>query len=51
MDLALLSYNGWCAIKPNQTKPPVHAGYLRLSKDKFVQYFDGWTFKTSKHCK
>ena len=21
MDLALITYSGWCAIKPNQTKP------------------------------
>ena len=21
MDLALITYNGWCAIKPDQTKP------------------------------
>ena len=21
MDLALITYKGWCAIKPNQTKP------------------------------
>ena len=21
MDLVLITYNGWCAIKPNQTKP------------------------------
>ena len=21
MDLASITYNGWCAIKPNQTKP------------------------------
>ena len=21
MDLTLITYNGWCAMKPNQTKP------------------------------
>ena len=30
MDLALITYNGWCAIKSNQTKPNMNQGIIRF---------------------
>ena len=38
MDLTLITYNGWCAIKPNQTKPcrrtAVSPGWVTVSSGK-----------------
>ena len=47
MDLALITYNNWCAIKPNQTKPnqtllhsQVFYNLSKISQTIWLQYCD-----------